>query len=322
MTSRLHLVAVGKSILMDGISFVQVGKTKKLRVRKLGDLIHAAPVGKPVPGRSSVTINCKKADGRQRRFTRSATNSSSEFRIDGQVISLQQCNPEMENFQILVRASTRRCFLQIIPSIYALFLGAYFLCSDELKLHGQIESIAMKSLKERTALIEEIARICKNCKISDQRPLCIQVKQEALHMETKLENGNNVLNDAQKLAEKAEQQAEMLEKAACPTRIQPKIEEIEERMVKQEREIGKLEDKSHAIADDVFASFFFKIGVKNIQEYEEHEIRFLFDGHRIYDDCTANTLHMGDDIIEVTSPYRVVFLDIETDFTISSLDAR
>ncbi|VDM63777.1 unnamed protein product [Angiostrongylus costaricensis] len=155
----------------------------------------------------------------------------------------------------------------IIPSIAALFLGAYFLCSEELKLHGQIESIAMKSPKERTALIEEIALFCElqgkydwlkvilrkvendvlqkmnkqgsiakekrevklkrdkaekyqkiknylESEIFYQRPLYIQVKQEALHVESKLENDNNVLNGAQKLAQKTEQQAEMLEKAA------------------------------------------------------------------------------------------------------------
>ncbi|VDM64839.1 unnamed protein product [Angiostrongylus costaricensis] len=163
--------------------------------------------------------------------------------------------------------SAQQCFLQIIPSIAALFLRAYFLSSEELKLHGQIESIAMKSPKERTALIEEIAMSCElqeeydwlkailrkvendilqkmnkqgaiakekrevklernkaekdqqmkddlESEISYQRPLYIQVKQEALHVESKLENGNNVLNGAQKLAQKTEQQAEMLEKAA------------------------------------------------------------------------------------------------------------
>uniref|UniRef100_A0A0K0D3I5 Prohibitin n=1 Tax=Angiostrongylus cantonensis TaxID=6313 RepID=A0A0K0D3I5_ANGCA len=99
--------------------------------------------------------------------------------------------------------------VKIIPSIAALFLGVYFLYFEELKLQGQIGSIAMKRIKERTALIEEIAR-----EIPYQRPLYIQVEQEELQVETKLENGNNVLNAAQKLVEKTEQQAEVLEKAA------------------------------------------------------------------------------------------------------------
>uniref|UniRef100_A0A0K0CZI1 Uncharacterized protein n=1 Tax=Angiostrongylus cantonensis TaxID=6313 RepID=A0A0K0CZI1_ANGCA len=55
-----------------------------------------------------------------------------------------------------------------------------------------------------------------------------------------------------------------------------KIEEIKKRMVKREREILKLEEKSHAVANEasVVASFCFKIGVKNIREYEEREMRF------------------------------------------------
>uniref|UniRef100_A0A0K0D7H9 SMC hinge domain-containing protein n=1 Tax=Angiostrongylus cantonensis TaxID=6313 RepID=A0A0K0D7H9_ANGCA len=56
--------------------------------------------------------------------------------------------------------------------------------------------------------------------------------------------------------------------------IDPKIEEIEERMVKRGKEIETLEEKSHAIADHVFASFCCKIGIKNIREYEEREMRF------------------------------------------------
>ncbi|KAJ1357237.1 SMC [Parelaphostrongylus tenuis] len=56
--------------------------------------------------------------------------------------------------------------------------------------------------------------------------------------------------------------------------IPPKIEEIEERMTEREREIKKLELKSNAVADDVFATFCRKVGIKNIREYEEREMRF------------------------------------------------
>ncbi|KHJ87961.1 RecF/RecN/SMC protein [Oesophagostomum dentatum] len=56
--------------------------------------------------------------------------------------------------------------------------------------------------------------------------------------------------------------------------IPPKIEEIEERMTEREIEVKKLEEKSHAVADEVFASFCKKVGIKNIREYEEREMRF------------------------------------------------
>uniref|UniRef100_A0A1I7XKI5 SMC hinge domain-containing protein n=1 Tax=Heterorhabditis bacteriophora TaxID=37862 RepID=A0A1I7XKI5_HETBA len=56
--------------------------------------------------------------------------------------------------------------------------------------------------------------------------------------------------------------------------IPPKIEEVQQRMDQREKELKKLEEKSNAVADDVFASFCEKIGIKNIREYEEREMRF------------------------------------------------
>ncbi|KAJ1368948.1 high induced mutagenesis protein [Parelaphostrongylus tenuis] len=58
----------GKSNLMDAISFVLGEKATSLRVKKLGDLIHGAPIGKPVSNRCSVTLNYKEDDGRMRSF--------------------------------------------------------------------------------------------------------------------------------------------------------------------------------------------------------------------------------------------------------------
>lgn len=49
------------------------------------DLIHGAPVGKPVSNRCSVTLNYKEDDGHMRSFSRSVTNAGSEFRVDGKV---------------------------------------------------------------------------------------------------------------------------------------------------------------------------------------------------------------------------------------------
>ncbi|WKY07639.1 hypothetical protein Q1695_007251 [Nippostrongylus brasiliensis] len=127
----------GKSNLMDAISFVLGEKATSLRVKKLGDLIHGAPIGKPVSNRCSVTLNYRDNDGRMKCFTRSVTGAGSEFRVDGKVVSVQQYNHEMESIQIFIKAK------------------------NFLVYQGQIESIAMKNPKERTALFEEISRSCE-----------------------------------------------------------------------------------------------------------------------------------------------------------------
>ncbi|VDM55213.1 unnamed protein product [Angiostrongylus costaricensis] len=355
----------GKSNLMDAICFALGEKEAKLRVKKLGDLIHGAPLGKQVSESCSVTLNYKDADGRQRRFSRSATYAISEYRVDGQIVSVQQYNREIESVQIFIRA--KNFLVYQVRDLYApVFSSDHSFASYLISRSGQIEAIAMKSPKQRAALIEEISRsgelreeydrlkaklqeaeddflekmkkrrtIAKEKKeakleacsfqaakqrllfllelfhcehrgeqaeeelvrrrnevsgletrkndteelvyekqelvkrvqrdrfrlakeiaekereISRQRPLYVQVKQEAVHVKTKLETGNKALNAAQKLAENTEQLVEMLEKAAsdaltvCGTSIPigliylqmnvPKINEY----VSLKREAGK-----------------------------------------------------------------------------------
>ena len=70
---------------MDAISFVLGEKATSLRVKKLGDLIHGAPVGKPVANKCSVTMNYQDDRGKFKAFTRSVTAGGSEFKIDGKV---------------------------------------------------------------------------------------------------------------------------------------------------------------------------------------------------------------------------------------------
>ena len=61
----------GKSNFMDAISFVMGEKTSSLRVRRLGDLIHGASVGRPVANRASVSAIFTLDDGEEKKFTRS-----------------------------------------------------------------------------------------------------------------------------------------------------------------------------------------------------------------------------------------------------------
>lgn len=63
-------VILGKSNLMDAISFVLAEKTSNLRVKTLKDLIHGAPVGKPAANRAFVSMVYQEDNGEERSFTR------------------------------------------------------------------------------------------------------------------------------------------------------------------------------------------------------------------------------------------------------------
>ncbi|XP_077541498.1 structural maintenance of chromosomes 1 [Haemaphysalis longicornis] len=123
----------GKSNFMDAISFVLGEKKNSLRVKKLSDLVHGAPIGAPVASRAHVTAVYCHEDGTETRFTRVVAHSSSEFRIDTQVVSQEEYLSRLEGLQINVKAK------------------------NFLVFQGDVETIAMKSPKERTVLFEEIS---------------------------------------------------------------------------------------------------------------------------------------------------------------------
>lgn len=58
---------------MDAISFVLGEKTSSLRVKKLSDLIHGAPVGRPVANRASVSATYCSENGDKMEFSRFVT---------------------------------------------------------------------------------------------------------------------------------------------------------------------------------------------------------------------------------------------------------
>ena len=71
---------------MDAISFVLGEKTTNLRSKRLPDLIHGAPVGKPAASHASVTAVYAESDNdTEIHFTRSIIGSGSEHRINGKV---------------------------------------------------------------------------------------------------------------------------------------------------------------------------------------------------------------------------------------------
>ena len=124
----------GKSNLMDAISFVLGDKTSNLRVRSLKDLIHGAVVGKAAANRAYVTAVYLEANGDEIHFTRTIIGNGSEYRIDGKVVAPPEYQTKLESLGILIKAK------------------------NFLVFQGAVESIAMKTPKERTDLFEQISR--------------------------------------------------------------------------------------------------------------------------------------------------------------------
>ncbi|KAG1687714.1 Structural maintenance of chromosomes protein 1A [Nymphon striatum] len=119
---------------MDAISFVLGERTSSLRVKRLTDLIHGAPVGAPVSNKAVVTAVFENDDGTEINFRRIVTGSASEYRIDQAVV------PQQEYFDKLVK------------------IGINIKAKNFLVFQGAVESIAMKNPKEITQLFEEISR--------------------------------------------------------------------------------------------------------------------------------------------------------------------
>lgn len=123
----------GKSNFMDAISFVMGEKTSSLRVKRFSELIHGASIGMPVARSASVTAVFELEDGTEKSFMRLVQGSSSEHRINSNVVTSQVYLNELEHLGINVKAK------------------------NFLVFQGAVESIAMKNPKERTALFEEIS---------------------------------------------------------------------------------------------------------------------------------------------------------------------
>lgn len=124
----------GKSNFMDAISFVMGEKTQSLRVKRLSDLIHGAAISKPVSRSASVTaVFSLDEPDKEISFQRSVQGSSSEYKINGSIVTLNDYLGELERLKINVKAK------------------------NFLVFQGAVESIAMKNPKEMTALFEEIS---------------------------------------------------------------------------------------------------------------------------------------------------------------------
>lgn len=132
----------GKSNLMDAISFVLGEQTRNLRVRSLKELIHGAPIGKPAANTARVTALYIDDNGIEIKFSRVIAEHRSEtksdwksvYRINDKVRSAAEYTSKLETIGIFIKAK------------------------NFLVFQGAVESIAMKTPKERTQLFEEISR--------------------------------------------------------------------------------------------------------------------------------------------------------------------
>lgn len=64
---------------------------------------------------------------------------------------------------------------------------------------------------------------------------------------------------------------------------QPAIAAIEKTMAERDQEIQNIKEKMNNVEDDVFACFCEQIGVSNIRQYEERELRY--EGIILLDKC-------------------------------------
>ncbi|CAG5126155.1 unnamed protein product, partial [Candidula unifasciata] len=205
-----------KSNLMDAISFVMGEKTSNLRSKRLGDLIHGAPIGKPASTRASVTaVYVEEDTGREINFQRMIINNTSEYRIDGHTVTALQYTEALERIGVLIKAK------------------------NFLVFQGTVESIAMKNAKERTAMFEDI------CKSGEMKEEYERAKAEMLKAE---EDTQFNLNKKKGIA--AERKEARLEKEEAE-RYQRLTEQLVEKQLElalfklfhNEREIEEITDE-------------------------------------------------------------------------------
>ncbi|XP_070763568.1 structural maintenance of chromosomes protein 1B [Enoplosus armatus] len=124
----------GKSNVMDALSFAMGERAASLRVKHLRDLIHGAHIGQPVVDTARVAIRYCDDEDHETVFCRSISGESSEYRLNGVLVTLAKYTVELEKIGIVTKA--QNC----------------------LVFQGAVESIALKDPKERTKMFECISQ--------------------------------------------------------------------------------------------------------------------------------------------------------------------
>uniref|UniRef100_A0A8C3A122 Structural maintenance of chromosomes protein n=1 Tax=Cyclopterus lumpus TaxID=8103 RepID=A0A8C3A122_CYCLU len=125
---------LGKSNVMDALSFATGERVASLRVKHLRDLVHGAHIGRPVRDTARVALRCCDDEDQETVFSRSILGDSSQYRIDDVQVTLTKYIEELEKIDIVTKA--RNC----------------------LVFQGAVESIALKDPKERTKMFECISQ--------------------------------------------------------------------------------------------------------------------------------------------------------------------
>ncbi|CAF0855791.1 unnamed protein product [Didymodactylos carnosus] len=227
----------GKSNLMDAISFVLGEPTKSLRVRKLSELIHGAPIGKPIGTKASVTlvfVLIKKArDGSlteiEKRFQRVINGNASDYRVDNQQYSHGEYQEELENMGIIPKAK------------------------NFLVFQGQVESIAMKTPKEFTAMFEELSRSGELKEEYEQLKTEKNKAEQDTHANFQKKKGIEKQKKEVRLEKEEAQKYENLKKQFDDTQLQLKLfqlyynrqelMEVRERCKEKEQDVAKNQRK-------------------------------------------------------------------------------
>ncbi|KAB7495934.1 Structural maintenance of chromosomes protein 1A [Armadillidium nasatum] len=209
----------GKSNFMDAISFVMGEKTSSLRVKRLSDLIHGASIGQPISRSAQVTAIFDMGNGVEKRFTRLVQGSSSDHRINNEVVSSQQYLKELERLGINVK-------------------GKNFLV-----FQGAVESIAMKNPKERTLLFEEIILVLSKKNMSGEKQIELQLfrlyhnEKEIAEFEKEAKRKQAEIEKVEKKKEKAEEV--LKEKKKEQGRVSREMAKLEQDIREMESEVNK-----------------------------------------------------------------------------------
>lgn len=127
----------GKSNLMDAISFVLGEKSSNMRVSRVSQLIHGAPVGQAVANTAKVSARIKMENEEgvleDIEFTRIIKDNSTQFYIDDCSVSAADYKSRLETLNIFINSK------------------------NFLVYQGKVEEIAMKNPKERMSMFEEIS---------------------------------------------------------------------------------------------------------------------------------------------------------------------
>eukprot|EP00794_Sanderia_malayensis_P007356 gene7356-8176_t len=181
----------GKSNLMDAISFVLGEKTANLRVKSVKELIHGAPMKKPVAASAYVSaVYVEEGDNGEKSetsFFRKIVGSGTEYQINKKVVSAKEYQEKLESIGILIKAK------------------------NFLVFQGAIESIAMKTPKERTAMFEKISGSGSLSEEYEKKKTIMQKAEEETNYSLNKKKG---INAERKEAKLEKEEAERFQKFA------------------------------------------------------------------------------------------------------------